>query len=254
MRVALIREVSSSLARCELTHLAREPIDVELAREQHHRYERCLASLGCEIRRLPVAAELPDAVFVEDAAVVLDELAIIARPGAASRRAETASVAAALGKDRALRRIEPPGTLDGGDVLAVGRFLYVGLSTRTNASGIEQLRAAVEPFGYEVRPVALDGCLHLKTAVTRVARDTLLIQRAWVDAVAFAGFELIDVAPGEPMAANALRVGEVVVFPAAYAKTHERLARRGLTVFVVDVSELAKAEGGVTCCSLIYSV
>jgi dimethylargininase len=250
--VALTRGVGPDLTGCELTHLPRRPIDVAAAREQHAAYERCLAALGCELRRLPEAPELPDAVFVEDTAVVLDELAVLARPGAESRRAELSAVEEALAACRRLHRIEAPGTLDGGDVLVLGRLLYVGLSRRTNAAGAQQLGSAVAPYGYRMAPVAIEGCLHLKSAVTRVGGEALLIQRAWVAADAFVGWDLIDVDPGEPQAANALRVGETVVVADAYPRTRERLERRGLAVFAVDLSELAKAEAGVTCCSLIF--
>jgi dimethylargininase len=252
MLVAITRPVSPSIARCELTHLAREVINVDVAREQHRQYERCLADLGCEVRRLPLEPELPDSVFVEDMAIVLDELAVITRPGAESRRRETASVAKALEVYREVRHIEPPGTLDGGDVLRIDRMIYVGLSGRSNRVSIEQLRGYVEPYGYTVEAVKMEGCLHLKSAVTQVGRNTLLINRAWVDAGVFEGMELVDVASTEPMAGNALLVGKVVVYPKAYVETRERLEDRGIAVSTVDVSELAKAEGGVTCCSLIF--
>lgn len=254
MLVAITRPVSPSIARCELTHLAREAINLDIAREQHRRYERCLADLGCEIRCLPLEPELPDSVFVEDTAIVLDELAVITRPGAESRRRETASVAKALEVYRELRHIEPPGTLDGGDVLRIGRMIYVGLSSRSSRSGIEQLRGYVEPYGYTVEAVEMKGCLHLKSAVTRVGWNTLLINLAWVDAGVFDGMELVNVAPAEPMGGNALLIGEVVVYPKAYVETRERLEDRSIAVNAVDVSELAKAEGGVTCCSLILKV
>jgi dimethylargininase len=251
-RVAITRQVSPSIGRCELTHLAREVINVAVAREQHRQYESCLADLGCQVHRLPLEPELPDSVFVEDAAIVLDDVAIITRPGAESRRRETASVAKALQAYRKLCHIEPPGTLDGGDVLRVGKKMYVGLSGRSSRAGIEQLRGFVEPLGYTVAAVEMAGCLHLKSAVTQVGGNTLLVNRAWVDVSAFEGMELVDVAPTEPMGGNALLVGEAVVYPIAYVKTRERLEGRGIEVRAVDVSELAKAEGGVTCCSLIF--
>ena len=251
MLVAITRQVSPSIERCELTHLAREAIDVDVAREQHRQYENCLTGLGCEIHRLPLEPELPDSVFVEDTAIVLDELAIVTRPGVESRRRETPSVAKALQAYRKLCHIEPPGTLDGGDVLRVGKKMYIGLSGRSSRAGIEQLCGFVEPFGYTVEAVEMEGCLHLKSAVTQVGRNTLLVNRAWVDVGVFEGMELVDVAPTEPMGGNALLIGEAVVYPMAYSKTRERLEDRGIEVRAVDMSELAKAEGGVTCCSLI---
>ena len=253
MLVAITREVSPSFDRCELTHLAREAININVAKAQHRQYENCLADLGCAIHRLPVEPEMPDSVFVEDTAIVLDELAIITRPGAESRIAETPSVAKALEVHRRLYHIEPPGTIDGGDVLCVDRTLYVGLSSRSDKSGIEQLCGFVAPFSYAVEPVKMQGCLHLKSAVTRVGRNTLLVNRAWVDVGAFAGMDLVDVDPTESMGANALLIGEVAVYPTAYARTRERLEDRGIAVRTVDVSELAKGEGGVTCCSLIFT-
>ena len=140
MRIAITREVSPSIGRCELTHLAREPIDVDLARAQHHAYEAALAELDCEVHSLPAAPDLPDSVFVEDVAVVVDELAIITRPGAPSRRREVLAVAEALKSYRELVEIEPPGTLDGGDVLVMEKEILVGLSTRSDARAVEQLQ------------------------------------------------------------------------------------------------------------------
>jgi len=252
--VAITRAVSPKIGQCELTHLKRQAIDAGLAQAQHGQYEACLVSLGCELHRLPAEPELPDSVFVEDAAVVLDELAIITRPGAASRRPETESVAQALGAFRRLAFIQPPGTLDGGDLLRIGRAIYIGLSERSNQAGVEQMRRLVEPFGYRVEGVPVAGCLHLKSAVTQVAEDALLINRNWVDGRAFGpdpGLSLIDVDAAEPYGANALLVGGAVVYPVAYPRTRRRLESEGIAVRTVDVSELAKAEGAVTCCSLI---
>lgn len=251
MNIAITREISPAINGCELTHLARRPIDLELARAQHAAYERCLQALGCEVRRLPAVVDLPDCVFVEDCAVVLDEVAIVARPGAASRRGETAAVEEALAPLRTLARIDSPATLDGGDVLRVGRTLFAGVSSRTNGPGIEQLRALAGPFGYSIVAVEVRGCLHLKSAVTEVAPGVLLVNRDWIPAETFRAFDCIDVDPREPLAANALRVGGTVVYAAAFPRTRDRLDAQGIGVRTVDVSELAKAEGAVTCCSLI---
>lgn len=253
MFIAITREVSPRIAECELTHLAREPINLERARAQHRQYEQLLVELGCKLIRLPAEPELPDSVFVEDTAIVLDELAVITRPGAESRRAETSSVADVLKRYRKLFYIESPGTLDGGDVLHVGKTLYVGQSKRSNREGIEQLRRILAPFGYSVTAVALHDCLHLKSAVTQVASNTLLINRAWADARAFDSYRLIEVDPSEPFAANSLLIGNTVIYPEAFLKTRKRLEAQDIKVRAVDASELAKAEGGVTCCSLIFS-
>ncbi|MGH8281380.1 MAG: dimethylarginine dimethylaminohydrolase family protein [Gammaproteobacteria bacterium] len=253
MRVAITRAVSPSIVHCKLTHLAREPMDLQRARAQHQRYEELLEELGCKLVRLPAEPELPDSVFVEDTAVVLDELAVITRPGAESRRAETASIADVLKQYRKLAYIESPGTLDGGDVLQVGKRLYVGLSKRSNAQGIEQLRNIVAAVGYSVAAVELHDCLHLKSAVTQVADDALLINRNWVDAGVFGPMHSIDVASSEPFGANSVRIGKTLVYPSAFPETRGRLEAHGIDVRTVDASELAKAEGGVTCCSLIFT-
>jgi len=252
--VALTREVSPALGRCELTYLPRVPIDVTLAAAQHRAYQEALAALGCRVVVLPADAGLPDAVFVEDTALVVDEVAVVLRPGAPSRQGETPAVAAALAGYREIAMIGASGTVDGGDVLRVGRTVYVGHADggRTNGAGFRQLEAALAPFGYRVQAVAVRECLHLKSAVTQVGEETLLINRRWVDGAAFGGMELVDVHPEEPHAANALRVGEGLVYPASHPRTAERLAARGIAPRMVDVSELEKAEGAVTCCSVIF--
>ncbi len=252
MLIALVREPSPSLANCELTHLDRQPIDVELARRQHHRYEQCLAALGCQILRLPAEPALPDSVFVEDTAIVLDELAVITRPGAALRRPETASVACALEPYRRLCHIQPPGTLDGGDVLCVGKQVFVGLSSRSDQAAIDQLRSALQPFGYSVKGVNVNGCLHLKSAVTQVAEDTLLINSCWVNTGEFGKLRIVQVDAAEPHGANALLIHGGVIYPTAFPHTQKRLEEQGIQVMAVDVSEFAKAEGAVTCCSLVF--
>jgi len=254
MLIAITRGVSARITECELTHLAREPISLQRARVQHRQYENLLAKLGCKLIKLPAEPELPDSVFVEDTAVVLDELAVITRPGAESRRPETASIATILKQYRKLLHIEPPGTLDGGDVLQVGKSIYVGLSRRSNQSGIEQLRKILSAFGYKVEAVTLHDCLHLKSAVTHVAEDTLLINRQWVDDKTFGNMQFIEVAPQEPFAANAVLIGKPLIYPEAFPKTRQKLEAQGIGVRTLDASELAKAEGGVTCCSLIFEV
>src|SRR5258706_2252053 len=165
--IAITRAVSASINHCELTHAARTPIDVGRAREQHRAYESCLASLGCEIRQIPQDDRYPDAVFIEDTAIVLDELAILTRPGAESRRGEVDAVADVLREYRMLVRIDEPATLDGGDVLQIDRVLYVGHTPRTNSRGIDNLRELVEPHGYRVEAVTVGGWPYLQSAVTR---------------------------------------------------------------------------------------
>lgn len=254
MTVALTRGVSPSIARCELTHLEREPIDVGVAEEQHRLYETALSELGCSVRALPAEPDMPDSVFVEDIAVVVEELALMTRPGAPSRRAETPGIERVMSEYRRLAYVSGPGTIDGGDVLVVGRDIYVGLSGRTNEDGLEQTRAAFEPLGYTVTGVPVSGCLHLKSAVGLVGPDTLLINGRWVEKESFGDREFIEVAPSEPGAAGALLIGDTVLYPARFVGTLDRLAEAGIRTRTVDLSELAKAEAGVTCCSLVFSV
>jgi len=253
MLIALTRPVSESLAECALTHLERVPIDLDRARHQHAAYEDALRALGVRVIRAPAADELPDAVFIEDTALVLDEVAVIARPGAVSRRREPEPVAAILSQFRPVQHLVAPATLDGGDILLVGRTIYAGLSSRTNEAGVKQLAAHVGVFGYEVVSVPVRSCLHLKSAVSQVDDQLLLLNPQWVPAEVFAGLEYLAVADGEAGAANALRVGDALIYPVHYPWTAGRLAKRGLEVVPVPCDELAKAEGGVTCCSLLLN-
>jgi dimethylargininase len=255
MLLAYTRAVSPALARCELTHLARAPIDVARALAEHAAYEAQLVQLGLEVRRLPPEPTLPDAVFVEDTAIVLDEVAVVTRPGAPSRRGETPSVESALAQHRSLLHIEAPATLDGGDVLvAAGRRVYVGLSSRTSRAAVTQLGELLGPLGYEVIPVDFRGCLHLKSAVTTLGDDLLLLNPQWVDPGAFTRHRHVAVDPAEPHAANALSLAGGVIFPRQFPHTRQRLQSEGLSVWPVDTTELAKAEAGVTCCSLLVRI
>jgi dimethylargininase len=249
--IAITREVSRSIVDCELTHLARTPIDVTRARAQHEQYRSTLRALGLEVISLPEEPDLPDSVFVEDAAIVLDEVAVLTRPGADSRKPEVESIARALEPYRQLLRVTAPATLDGGDVLVVGRKIFVGQTLRSNASALEQMTNLLKPFGYEVIGVPVTECLHLKSGVSQVTENTLLINPAWVEKKYFAGFKFIEADPSEPFAANALLIGDALIYPSAFAGTRTRLETAGLHIVTVEADELSKAEGGVTCCSLI---
>jgi dimethylargininase len=249
--IAFLREVSPGLAACELSFLARAPIDIERAREQHAHYAAELTALGCSIEWLEPLPANPDAVFVEDTAVVLPEVAVITRPGVASRRGEVASVAASLATHRPLRRITAPGTLEGGDVVHIGRNLYVGASGRSNAAGIEQLRIALAPFGYRVTSVAMRDCLHLKSACTFIAPDILVVNPVWVDPKVLDVRTVIEVDEGETFAANTLTVQGVTLVSAAFPRTEQRLREAGVTTRALAVSELQKAEAALTCMSLM---
>lgn len=250
--IAITRGVSAHIGLCELTHLERQPIDINRARMQHQNYESLLKRLGCTLHSLPPEEEYPDSVFVEDTALVLDEVAIILRPGAASRRGEAIAMETVLGRFRPLRRMQEPARVDGGDILQLGRVLYIGATSRSNDAAVAQVRDIVEPFGYEVRTVAVRDALHLKSAATAIADNCLLINPQMVQETVFHGAQVVAVHAAEPFAANALRVGGVIVYAQAFPRTAALLEARGLHLESLDVSELAKAEGALTCCSLLF--
>lgn len=251
MTIAITRNVSPRFNECEITHIDRTPIDVDVARAQHREYIKTLASLGCQLVELPAEADLPDSVFVEDTAFILPEVAVITRPGADSRKPETESIIRALSPYRPLVHVTEPATVDGGDVLVLGKNIYIGISTRSNETSIKQIQQLLKDYDYKVIAVEMHDCLHLKTAVTKVDETTLLINPKWVDNSHFKNFDWIEVDLSEPFAANCLSVEGAVVYAAAFPKTQKQLERKGHEIFTVNVSELAKAEGAITCCSLI---
>lgn len=251
--IAITRLVSQSINNCALSFHTREPIDVVKAITQHKAYEECLTDLGVEVISLPAEPDLPDAVFVEDPAVIVDEVAIITNMGALSRRAEAQSIAAALSRYRPIKKMTEPATLEGGDVMRIGRSVFVGLSKRTNKDGFDQLRKILSEYDYQVKGIEVARCLHLKSACSYVGNNSILIDRSLVDPERFEGFDLIDVADYEPNAANALVVKGVVIMAASFPKTRGLLEQRGFSVRTVDLSELQKAESGVTCSSLIFN-
>ena len=251
--IALTRQVSTQIEHCELTHLQRQPINYTLACEQHRAYEQTIQALGHQVISLPPESDFPDSVFVEDTAFVLDEFAVMLRPGAESRLGEVPSIARALHPYRQLYYLQDPATVDGGDILLVGKHVYIGYSSRSNREAVRQISEILEPRGYKVTPVEVRGCLHLKSAVTLALEDTLLLNPAWIDMRIFSDYSIIEIDPQEPHAANALMVGECVIYPAGFQVTAGRMRRLGLEVIELDVSELMKAEGAVTCCSLLIS-
>lgn len=251
MTIAITRKVSPRFNECEITHIERTPIDLTLARAQHDAYVRTLAELGCQVIELPEEPDLPDSVFVEDTAFILPEVAVITRPGADSRKPEVESITPALSSYRPLIHVTEPASVDGGDVLVVGRQIFIGMSTRSNPESVAQLNALLNNYGYTVCGVEMTDCLHLKTAVTRVDDKTLLINKNWVDSPNFPGFDLIEIDASEPFAANCLPVRGKIIYPTTFPKTRKRLEEKGYSIAPVNLSELAKAEGAVTCCSLI---
>lgn len=252
MLTAITRAVSSSLVNCELSFIPRSPIDLERAREQHRAYELLLEKLGARVISLPEEKDLPDSMFVEDPAVVLDEIAVIFPLGTESRRKEAVSIGAELEKYRKLAYVELPGTVEGGDVLQIGKKVFVGITRRTNPEGIRQLAVLLAAYGYGVTAIPVTGCLHLKSAVTYLGRNTLLANRSWFKPERFVGFEWVDVEPSEPHAANALQIADAVILPQSFPRTRKLIEARGLHVIPLDIAELQKAESGLTCSSLIF--
>lgn len=251
MTVAITRRISPRFNECELTHIERAPINLDIARAQHREYINALANLGCQVIELDEEPSLPDSVFVEDTAFILDEVAVITRPGADSRKPEVDSIIKALSPHLPLVHVTEPATVDGGDALVLGKNIYIGLSTRSNQAALDQLQNALGDYGYKVIGVELRDCLHLKTAISKVDEQTVLINPNWVDTSHFKNLDWIEVDPAEPFAANCLPVNGSIIYPTSFPKTRATLEARGYKIQEVTVDELAKAEGAVTCCSLI---
>lgn len=254
MTIAITRKISPRFNECEITHIERKPIDLNVAHAQHNAYVHLLADLGCQVIELSEEPDLPDSVFVEDTAFILPEVAVITRPGADSRKPEIETIIPALSPYRPLLHVTSPATVDGGDVLVAGKTIFIGLSTRSNREAVAQLGSMLDGYGYKVMGVEMTDCLHLKTAVTRLDDLTLLINKNWVDPSNFPDFDLIEADASEPFAANCLPIHGRIIYPTTFPRTCEQLEERGYDVAPVDLSELAKAEGAVTCCSLIVEM
>jgi dimethylargininase len=252
MLVAITRDVSPAISNCELTFVERQPIDHGLACRQLEQYRAALQMCGVEVRRLAADGRYPDSCFVEDTAIVVDELAIMASMGAPSRRGETEAIEAELSTHRVIARVTLPATVDGGDVLRVGRRMLVGRSSRTNEAGIRQLASILKPFQYKVIPVRTSRGLHLKSACTAINDETLLLNQDWVDIRDLDGFELIFTPRDEASAANILKVEQTLFVQAGFPKTMQRLQEIHSIVEAIDTSELQKAEGALTCLSIIF--
>lgn len=248
-RTLLVRPPSPALADGELTHLERVPVDAALAATQWARYVDVFRDLGWSVRELPAADTHPDGVFVEDTVVVFDDLVVLTRPGALSRRGEIQSmrpVAEATGREVA--EITEPGTLEGGDILKVGRTVYVGRTLRTDAEGAAQLRALLEPRGWDVVEVPVTKALHLKSAVTALPDGTVIGYPPLVDDPAL--FESFLPVPEAEGTAVVVLDQDTVLLSEGAPGTAALLRERGLTVRTTPVSEFEKLEGCVTCLSV----
>jgi len=250
--LALTHLPSPNLDHGQRTHIAREVVDYELALRQHADYCRMLQECGADVVTLDVNRNQPDSTFIEDTAVVLDEIAVLASMGTDARRQEPSRIEPELQKYRKVERIEPPATLEGGDVLVIGRTIQVGLSERTNVSGIQAFETIVRRFGYRVVPVPVRQCLHLKTACTALPDGRLLINPSWLDLESLHDFETVAVSDDEPWAANTLPINGRVLISSANPQTTEMLRRLGFDVRALPLSEFAKVEGCVTCLSLLF--
>ena len=251
MTIAITRKISSRFNECEITHIDRMPIDINVARKQHSKYIQALQSLGCQVIELDEEINLPDSVFVEDTAFILPEVAVITRPGADSRKPEIETIIHALTPHKKIVQVTAPATVDGGDVLVLGKNIFVGESTRSNQEAVLQIQELLKPYGYTVTYVKMHDCLHLKTALTKVDDQTVLINPNWVDVSHFKNFNWIEVDASEPFAANCLPVNGQIIYPTSFPKTAQKLEAHGYKLIHIQVDELAKAEGAVTCCSLI---
>jgi dimethylargininase len=249
----LARQVSRSLGQCLLRHLPRSPVDAALAGRQHTAYVRALEQAGVRVTVLPEQPEMPDSTFIEDPLVILDEVAVVCRPGAPTREPEAQSVEAAVAPIRPVHRIAAPATIEGGDVLRLGKKLYVGRSSRTNLEGIRRLEEIVRPFGYEVITVRVEMCLHLKTGVTSPSDGVLILNADWIDPSPFRGFEILEVPAEEPWGANTVAVNGRVLVSESSPRTADLLESNGMRVQRLDISELQKAEAGLTCLSVLFA-
>ena len=249
---ALTHTVSPRIAECELTFVDRLPIDLRLAVRQHDDYCDALRGLGVIVKQLSENESYPDSCFVEDTAVVVDELAIICSMGAASRRGETRLIERELSEYREIAHISLPATIEGGDVLRIGKKIFIGESSRTNPEGIEELARILEPRGYRIARVRTRGSLHLKSACTAIDEETLFVNPEWVELDAFGGLNLVYTPPEEPWSANVLRIGTTVCVQAGFPRAVELIERVAERVEIIDISELRKAEAGLTCSSIVF--
>ena len=253
MLIALTRGLSRRINECELSFISRQPIDLPRAVRQHRNYQELLKSLGVSVFEIPADDDCPDCCFLEETAIVLDELAIRTRPGSEARRREVDGVQPTVRKFRRdISEIEAPATLEGGDMLRVGRTLFVGLTERSSREGIEQLQKYVARHGYTVKAVEVPGALHLKSVCTALDEHTILAEPTRLDLAPLAGFDVVEVPADEWMAANILLVDQTICMHSGFVQTNALLQERGYDVRTVDISEFLKAEAGLTCMSIIF--
>lgn len=252
MLYVLTHRPSANIQQCELTYLESEPIDFDKALLQHRHYCQMLSRCGAKVKVLKDNPDLADNVFVEDPIMVFDEVAVVASMGVSSRQAEIPTLKSYFMPLRPIYMIEPPAKIEGGDVLVIGRKVYVGQSSRTNRQGYEQLRNILTPFNYEVIAVPVFGCLHLKTGCCALDETTLLVNSSWLDTDVFHGLQKIDVPKSEPFGSNIIAIGHTICMNDQNVKTVQLVKDAGFHVETVDISEFTKAEAGLTCLSIRY--
>lgn len=252
MLTVVTHQPSPGMQECELTFLENQRIDLELAASQHVEYRKMLESCGARVITLTDNLDLPDSVFVEDPIIVFDEVAVLTSMGVESRRRESAALESYFKHHREIERIKLPARIEGGDVLKIGRRIYVGESPRTNGEGIRSLARILEPYGYRIIPVQVNGCLHLKTGCTALDEQTLILNPAWVDPSQFAGYRIVETPPGEPFGANVLPIATTICMNEAFPQTLYLVKELGYNVRSTNISEFVKAEAGLTCMSIPF--
>jgi len=226
--------------------------DYERILQQHAAYVATLRDIGLEIVVMDPLPDHPDAYFVEDTAVVTPDIAVITNPGADSRKGETASIGRMMSQFRDIRHIQAPGTIDGGDVLMVSKHFFIGISERTNQEGARQLGTILEEFGNTWVTVPVGAGLHFKSSVNYIGKDTLLVTQDFADHNLLNKYSQIIVDPDENYAANTLYVNDHLIVPAGFPKTRRQLEKLKFAIVEMDVSEVAKMDGGLTCMSLRF--
>jgi dimethylargininase len=247
------QRVSQALEKCELTFVESSPINIEKAGKEHTDYCKMLEGCGAQVITLEDNEESPDSVFVEDPIIVFDEIAVMTSMGVESRRREGAALATFFKRYRQLEQITLPAKIEGGDVLRIGRTIYVGESPRTDSTGVEALASIMSRFGYETIPVPVSGCLHLKTGCTALDEQTVIINPDWVDPQPFEPFTKLTTLSEEPFGTNVLPVNGTICMNEAFPATIEMVRSHGYRVTSTDISEFVKAEAGLTCMSVPFN-
>jgi dimethylargininase len=249
---AIVRNIPNSFPQCITAFSGKSPIDVILAQQQHELYCKTLVELGLKLVRIEADNSLPDCCFTEDAAIVTDVLGIISLPGTESRHAEIIEMEKALTSFKKIRHIAAPATIEGGDVLKIGKKLFIGNSARTNDEGIKQVANMVSELGYEVIPVKIRNTLHLKTVCTYLGNNCIIYADGHFDENIFAEYDKIIVPATESYCANTLVVNGKVLIPKGFPLTRSLIEKKGFSVIELDMSEIEKADGALTCLSVIF--